>query len=220
MADVFISFSSKDAEPVGRIHSRLMESGFEVWWMRSLSPGESAIRTVSRELVAATNVVVAWSRHAEESPYVEGEIMYAFGQRKLLPVRIEKWNWPPFLSSVQYIDLTPLDDEAEAWRLIETRLRHGAGGDSEPLSATYVAVPRSAGPVRARALMILILLVALASLLTTAAGAVRDGDVQMLQALQFVVLGLLVVSGAMVVDAARRVWKVWRTRPTGEASKS
>ena len=46
--------------------------------------------------------MLTWSRSAEESPYVEGEIMHAFGARKLLPVRIEKWNWPAFLSSVQY----------------------------------------------------------------------------------------------------------------------
>jgi hypothetical protein len=91
--------------------------------MRNLLPGDSPIMTVSRELVDARYVLLAWSRSAEESPYVEGEIMHAFGSRKLLPVRIEKWNWPAFLSSVQYVDMTPDDDEAKAWQPIEARLQ-------------------------------------------------------------------------------------------------
>lgn len=104
MSDVFISFASKDGDRVARIHAHLVDRGFDVWWMRNLMPGDSPIQTVSRQLEDARNVVLAWSRSAEESPYVEGEIMHAIGTRKLLPVRIEKWKWPAFLSSVQYID--------------------------------------------------------------------------------------------------------------------
>jgi TIR domain len=68
MADVFISFSSKDAKRVERIHARLVERGFEVWWMRNLLPGDSPIKTVSRELVSARNVLLAWRR----SPSMRG----------------------------------------------------------------------------------------------------------------------------------------------------
>src|SRR5262245_25868437 len=106
MADVFISFSSQDAERVARIHAGLIERNVDVWWMHNLLPGDSAIKTVSRELTSAKRVLLAWSRHAAESPYVEGEMMHAFGTRKLLPVRIEKWAWPAFLASVQYVDMT------------------------------------------------------------------------------------------------------------------
>ena len=86
MADVFISFSSSDAKRVQRIHARLIERGFDVWWMRDPLPGDSPIKMVSHEPAAARNVLLARSRSAEESPYVEGEIMHAFGARKLLPV--------------------------------------------------------------------------------------------------------------------------------------
>jgi hypothetical protein len=145
MADVFISFSSRDAERVARIHDRLIERGFDVWWMRNLLPGDSPLQTVSRELVAARKVMLAWSRHAEASPYIEGEIMHAFGERKLLPVRIEKWAWPAFLSSVQYVDMTSIDDEAEAWRQIETRLEPSVAA-SPRLAVGRVACRAPPGP--------------------------------------------------------------------------
>jgi len=213
MADVFISFSSKDAARVARIHARLLDGGFDVWWMHNLLPGESPIKTVSRELTAAQKVVLAWSRHAEESPYVEGEIMHAFGERKLLPVRIEKWSWPAFLSSVQYVDMTSTDEEPEAWRQIEARLRQQSHIEMAHLHTPLFAAPRSAGPVRALAVMMLVLVCALIAALTAGYQAIREGDLELVRLVRYGVLALPVVSGAMVLVAARRVWGAWRSRP-------
>lgn len=213
MADVFISFSSKDAARVARIHARLLDRGFEVWWMHNLLPGESPIKTVSRELTAAQKVVLAWSRHAEESPYVEGEIMHAFGERKLLPVRLEKWSWPAFLSSVQYVDMTSADEEPEAWRQIEARLRQQSHIEMAHLTTPLIAAPRSAGPVRTLAVMMLVLVCALIAALAAGYQAIREGDLELVRLIRYGVLALPVVSGAMVLVAARRVWGAWRSRP-------
>ena len=211
MADVFISFSSKDADRVARIHGRLIERGFDVWWMHNLLPGDSPIRTVSRELTSAKRVVLAWSRHAEESPYVEGEMMHAFGARKLLPVRIEKWSWPAFLSSVQYVDMTPTDDETEAWRQIEARLQQTPQLDIR-FAPPLIAAPRSAGPVRMLAAMMLVLVFALVAVLAIAYQAIRNGDTQVLQLIQYSILALPALSAALVLLAAQRVWGAWRSR--------
>lgn len=211
MADVFISFSSKDADRVARIHARLIERGFDVWWMQNLLPGDSPIKTVSRELTSAKSVMLAWSRHAEESPYVEGEMMHAFGARKLLPVRIEKWSWPAFLSSVQYVDMTPTDDETEAWRQIEARLQQKPQSDLH-VAQPLIAAPRSAGPVRMLAAMMLVLVLALIAALAIAYDAIRDGNMQMVQLIQYSVLALPALSAALVVLAAQRVWGAWRSR--------
>ena len=213
MADVFISFSNKDAVRVAHIHDRLIERGFDVWWMHNLLPGDSPIKTVSRELADAKKVVLAWSRHAEQSPYVEGEIMHAFGARKLLPVRIEKWSWPALLSSVQYVDMTSTDDEAEAWRQIEARLQRKPQLEAPRLAGTFIAAPRSAGPVRTLAVMMLLLMFALVAALGMAYQAIRDGDMQVLQLVQYSVLALPALSAAMVVVSAQRVWGAWRSRP-------
>jgi hypothetical protein len=213
MADVFISFSSKDAERVARIHANLLERGFDVWWMQNLLPGDSPIKAVSRELTAAKNVVLAWSRYAEESPYVEGEIMHAFGERKLLPVRLEKWSWPAFLSSVQYVDMTSVDEEPEAWRQIETRLRQQARTDTPHAPTPLVAAPRSAGPVRTLAVMMLVLVLVLIATLAVGYQAIRADDLQLLQFIRYGVLALPVISGALVLVAAQRVWNAWRSRP-------
>lgn len=213
MADVFISFSNQDAERVERIHARLIERGFDVWWMRNLLPGDSPLKTVSHELADARKVVLAWSRHAEESPYVEGEIMHAFGARKLVPVRIEKWAWPAFLSSVQYIDMTATEDEAEAWRQIEARLRQNPQLNAPCLAGPFIAVPRSAGPVRKLAAMMLLLVFALIAVLRIGYQAIQDGDLQMLELVQYSVLALPALSAAMVLVASQRVWAAWRSRP-------
>lgn len=152
MANVFISFSRKDMRHAERLHAGLVQRGLDVWWMKNIAPGESAIRAVSQELERADQVVLAWSRHAAESPYVEGEIMHAFGARKLLPVRVEKWSWPAFLSSIQYVDMTSDAEEQTAWSQIDERLKLRSPDPNAPLGPGSIATPRSAGPVRTIAL--------------------------------------------------------------------
>jgi hypothetical protein len=217
MADVFISFASPDRERVERIQGRLAERGFDVWSMHKLLPGDSVIKTVSRELEGSTNVVLAWSRHAEASPYVEGEIMYAFGARKLVPVRVEKWSWPAFLASVQYVDLTPGDNEDEAWRRIESRLRGPISSDihhSMPAGRDGgLMTPRSAGPVRALAAAMVMLMVALLVALSNAYQAVLDRDMQALEVAQAGITALPVLAAIPLFVAARRVWRAWRASP-------
>ena len=172
--------------------------------MHNLLPGDSPITTVSRELTAAKRVVLAWSRHAEQSPYVEGEIMHAFGERKLLPVRIEKWSWPAFLSSVQYVDMTPADEEPEAWRQIESRLQQAPRSDAPPVVLPAVtprlAVPRSAGPVAKMAVAMLVLALLLAGALERAFRALLEGDMQALRVAQVVVLVLPVLAAVRGAD--------------------
>ena len=56
MSDVFISFASSDGKRVAPIHAGLIDRGYDVWWMRNLLPGDSPIKTVSRELVGARYV--------------------------------------------------------------------------------------------------------------------------------------------------------------------
>jgi hypothetical protein len=139
--------------------------------------------------------------------------MHAFGERKLLPVRIEKWSWPAFLSSVQYVDMTSADEEPEAWRQIETRLRQKALNDIPQLATPLIAAPRSAGPVRTLAVMMLVLVFALIATLAAGYQAIRADDRQLLQLIRYGVLLLPVVSGALVLVAAQRVWGAWRSRP-------
>jgi hypothetical protein len=158
-------------------------------------------------------VLLAWSRSAEESPYVEGEIMHAFGARKLLPVRIEKWNWPAFLSSVQYVDMTPDDDEAEAWQRIEARLQSDSDQGSFAASASLpIALPRSAGPVGKLAVAMVVLMGLLVGMLGQAYKALLEGDMEALQSAQAIVQFLPAFAAIPVVVATRRVWRAWRSR--------
>jgi hypothetical protein len=211
MADVFISFSSEDAERVEGIHSRLIERGIDVWWMRDVLPGDSPVSAVSRELASSQRVMLAWSRHAEQSPYVEGEMMYAFGKRKLLPVRIEKWSWPALMSSVQYVDMTPSDNEAEAWRQIDAQLQQKAQDLHAP--QPRIAAPRSAGPVGTLAAAMLALALSLVAVLGVAYDAIRGGDMQFLELVLYSILALPVLSAALVLITAQRAWRAWRSRP-------
>lgn len=212
MADIFISYSGKDEARVADMHTHLRGRGFDVWWMKDIPPGASPIQAVSSELESATKVVLAWSRNAALSPYVEGEIMHAVGARKLVPVRIEKWAWPAFLASVQYVDLTDTDDKQEAWRRIEARLH----GDASPMARVpAIAVPRSAGPVGFLLGTALVLAAALLGFFALSDRAIETGDTNLLQLLQYFVLTLPLLAAVPLVIAAIRLWGALSDRPQG-----
>ena len=60
MADIFLSYSSKDKERVKPLVHALEREGWTVWWDRKTPAGETFDQMIERELTASRCVVVVW----------------------------------------------------------------------------------------------------------------------------------------------------------------
>ncbi len=95
--DVFISYSSKDRDKAAMVASALTKAGLNVWWDRSLLPGDSYEITIEKALKDAKAVVVCWTENAVASDWVRSEADDARVNGKLCPVMLQACDIPkPF----------------------------------------------------------------------------------------------------------------------------
>jgi hypothetical protein len=94
MADVFISFSSKDEQLANFVRDHLVASNVAVFLAPvSLQPGQQWSEEVLKALRGSSWVIFLASRAACASAWVQQELGVAIGmQKKLVPV---VWDMPP-----------------------------------------------------------------------------------------------------------------------------
>lgn len=92
MADIFISYSSKDRELIEALATDLTRGGYAVWWDTSLLGGDNFRHVILRELAAAQCVIVVWTPNSVLSDWVVSEAEHAKAQGKLLPLRVRELN--------------------------------------------------------------------------------------------------------------------------------
>ena len=80
MADIFIGYARRDRATIEQLAAALVAAGHSVWWDRLIIGGSEFSKDIERELNAARAVVLAWSRHAGESPWVKDEAAVARDQ--------------------------------------------------------------------------------------------------------------------------------------------
>ena len=73
MADVFMSYVSKERATAQHIAHALEASGFLVWWDRDIRVGADFSAEIQREIAAAKSVVVLWSGASQQSKWVRDE---------------------------------------------------------------------------------------------------------------------------------------------------
>jgi TIR domain len=86
MADIFVSYSSKDADIANALASDLQAGGFSVWWDTSLIAGEKFPDVIARELDKAQAVIVIWSPESVKSDWVRWEATRAHDRGVLIPI--------------------------------------------------------------------------------------------------------------------------------------
>jgi hypothetical protein len=97
MADVFVSYSRRNREPVGAIADALSSAGHSLWWDPALQSGEDYARVIEREIGAARCVVVAWSAEARDSLWVRAEANEALDSDKIVQLSVDGAKLPlPF----------------------------------------------------------------------------------------------------------------------------
>lgn len=108
---IFISHSSKDRAVISRLAADLKRLNFSVWldeW--SVVVGQSIPSEIEHGLGKAQFVIVAVSRHAVESRWVDREWKAAYwdevsrGVVKILPIRLDDAMMPMLLAGKKYAD--------------------------------------------------------------------------------------------------------------------
>jgi hypothetical protein len=109
--DLFISYSSKDAEFVERLAKHLGSSGMKVWWDRmEMKVGDSLHQKIQNGISNSAWLGIVLSPHSVSSPWVEKELSAGLAQeleRKevfVLPILYKECDVPLFLKDKVYAD--------------------------------------------------------------------------------------------------------------------
>ena len=116
MHNLFLAHSSKDKEFAKNIYNDLISLGFRVWFDEvEMEPGDSLIGKIGSAIRSSMNLAVLISRNSLKSLWVEKEVSVAMtGQLagskiKVIPIRLDDAELPPFLSDIKYVDYRNTD---------------------------------------------------------------------------------------------------------------
>ena len=108
MADVFLSYSSKDRAAAERVQAALTAKGVDVFWDQETPPGQDWDTWIRTKLSTCKVAIVLWSRASVKSENVRHEAIVARKAGKLLPASIdplEPEDFPMGLYIVQAVNL-------------------------------------------------------------------------------------------------------------------
>ena len=94
MAEIFISYASKDRARAGMLAQALGARGWSIWWDREIPLGKSFDEVIEKALADAQCVVVLWSAVSIASDWVRNEASEAKRRGILIPVFIEPVEAP------------------------------------------------------------------------------------------------------------------------------
>ena len=123
MSDIFISYASEDRERARQIAAALTGRGWSVWWDRQIPFGKTFDKVIEENLAQAKCVVVLWTKHSVESPWVRAEASDGFSREMLLPVVMERDLKLPLqfkmLQAANLADWHPDEPHEEFQRLLK-----------------------------------------------------------------------------------------------------
>ena len=140
---VFISYAREDRARVEPIPRYLNAAGIDVWWDQRIEVGSSFRFAIQTALDEAACVLVLWTTHSVQKPFVHSEA--SMGQQRgiLKPALLDaKARIPVGFTELQYFDLTqwngsddaPLEVLARTLKALVARgpnkLRYGANLDA------------------------------------------------------------------------------------------
>ena len=126
---IFLSYSSKDRQPVERLAEKLKAQGFEVWTDREILPGEDWQSAIETALDQASVFLFILSENSLGSPWQELELGMALrsavGQSKktVIPVLLSGADpaaLPFFLQNRQLIIIDPAEEEQAVALIAQT----------------------------------------------------------------------------------------------------
>lgn len=119
MADIFLSYSSKDKARLAPLVDELRARDRSVWWDRELVAGPAFADCIEDELHKAKCVLVAWSEHSVASHWCRDEAAVGLERNVLVPFRIDDIMPPLGFRSSHTPDLAGWPDrEGELGQLL------------------------------------------------------------------------------------------------------
>ena len=110
--EVFISYSSKNAEYANAVHEKLEKAGIKCWIdVNNIRTSENFAQEIIDGLNKAKVVVLIYSKDADDSKYVYREIETAFDKKHIVPLKIDDSfpdNLEFFFRSFQWLDASPI----------------------------------------------------------------------------------------------------------------
>lgn len=94
MADIFISYASKDRNKAEELAETLSTHGWSVWWDRKIPLGKSYDEVIEKALGESKCVIVLWSAVSVVSEWVRNEASEAKRRGILVPVFVERVDAP------------------------------------------------------------------------------------------------------------------------------
>jgi WD40 repeat protein len=135
MTQVFLSYAEEDIAVMEQIRRSLRRAGFTVWTNKTdIQTGVDFQAAIQQGVEEADNIVYLLSPAALNSVYCQQELDYAYAlNKRIIPLLVQATDinqLPPFLSNLQYIDLTDntidFDYQADESQLLRI-LRQDAG---------------------------------------------------------------------------------------------
>ena len=117
MADIFISYAREDLERVRPIVRFIEDSGWSVFWDRTIPPGMTWRKYIGKALDEAKCVIVIWSFSSVKSEFVQEEADDGREQNILIPIRIDDVRPPLGFRAIQHEDLSDWKGEANHRRV-------------------------------------------------------------------------------------------------------
>lgn len=129
MTDLFLSYARPDRARAEALASALEAEGYSVWWDRHITGGSEFSADIERQLMAASVVIVAWSKPARESPWVKDEAGVGREQGKLVALSFDAEQPPLGFRQYHAVDFSEWDNTPNSnefrslLQAIEARIR-------------------------------------------------------------------------------------------------
>lgn len=106
MVSVFLSYDRDDVGKAKPIAAALEKAGHAVWWDQHINSGAQYSKVIEQALETAEAVVVLWSAHSVESPWVRDEAAAGRDRGRLVPVTLDLVSPPLGFRQFQSTDLS------------------------------------------------------------------------------------------------------------------
>jgi tetratricopeptide (TPR) repeat protein len=161
MAKLFLSYSRKDAGRAERFTHWLEGQGHDVWRDEDdIGGGASFSSEIEKALGDCEAVLVLWSAESVKSAWVRDEAGYGRDRGKLIPLSLDGTEPPLGFRQFQSIDLSKWKGRGEPPGAERIRAAIQRVGAAEPVvPARPPPRQRQLGPLRARAIVIALLVV-------------------------------------------------------------
>lgn len=126
MADVYVSYASKDRPFVASIIERLTACGVSIFWDQSIRPGASWQQSLQVAMEAAKAILVIWTEHSVVSDWTQSEAAFGRTNSKLVPIRVGAARPPAEFRDVAWINWSGDDTDTNPLRrLLVALAEHG-----------------------------------------------------------------------------------------------